>query len=143
MLNAKWFGRHLTRRDGGWSGPRRKRWGSTPVAAPVQRKRISLERRRRSPTRCALPRSGSFALARWLSGLVASGIGLFNESILAQRGFAPEIYHRALAITAMRQPATLDTDGARSREGITRSSGITDFSPAIRRPPSVAKRSSA
>jgi MFS family permease len=34
-------------------------------------------------------------------GLIASGIGLFNESILAERGFPPEIYHRALAVTAI------------------------------------------
>jgi MFS family permease len=42
-----------------------------------------------------------FALASSVYGLVASGIGLFNESILAQRGFAPGIYHRALAVTAI------------------------------------------
>jgi len=36
-----------------------------------------------------------------LYGLVASGIGLFNESILAERGFAPEVYHRALAVIAV------------------------------------------
>lgn len=42
-----------------------------------------------------------FATASALYGLVASGVGLFNESILAERGFAPEVYHRALAITAV------------------------------------------
>lgn len=42
-----------------------------------------------------------FAIATALYGLVASGIGLFNESILAERGFAPAIYHQALAVTAM------------------------------------------
>ncbi len=42
-----------------------------------------------------------FALATSVYGLVASGIGLFNESILAERGFAPGIYHRALAVTAI------------------------------------------
>ena len=42
-----------------------------------------------------------FAIASALYGLVASGIGLFNESILAERGFAPAIYHQALAVTAM------------------------------------------
>lgn len=42
-----------------------------------------------------------FALASSIYGLAASGIGLFNESILAERGFPPEIYHRALAVTAM------------------------------------------
>jgi MFS family permease len=42
-----------------------------------------------------------FALASSVYGLVASGIGLFNESILAERGFPPEVYHRALAVTAI------------------------------------------
>lgn len=42
-----------------------------------------------------------FAVASSVYGLVASGIGLFNESILAERGFAPEIYHRALAVMAI------------------------------------------
>jgi MFS family permease len=42
-----------------------------------------------------------FAVASALYGLVASGIGLFNESILAERGFAPSIYHQALAVTAL------------------------------------------
>ena len=42
-----------------------------------------------------------FASASALYGLVASGVGLFNESILAERGFEPEIYHQALAITAI------------------------------------------
>ena len=42
-----------------------------------------------------------FAAGTSLYGLVASGIGLFNESILAQRGFGPEIYYQTLAVTAM------------------------------------------
>jgi MFS family permease len=42
-----------------------------------------------------------FALASSVYGLVASGIALFNESILAERGFPPEVYHRALAVTAI------------------------------------------
>jgi MFS family permease len=42
-----------------------------------------------------------FGIASSLYGLVASGIGLFNESILADRGFAPDIYHTALAVTAI------------------------------------------
>lgn len=42
-----------------------------------------------------------FAMASALYGLVASGIGLFNESILAERGFAPTVYHQALAVTAI------------------------------------------
>ncbi|MEY2879143.1 MAG: hypothetical protein RLZZ15_1523 [Verrucomicrobiota bacterium] len=42
-----------------------------------------------------------FALASAIYGLVASGIGLFNESILAERGFAAGTYHRSLVIVAL------------------------------------------
>lgn len=42
-----------------------------------------------------------FALASSAYNLIASGIGLFNESILAERGFATEVYHRSLAVTAL------------------------------------------
>ena len=49
----------------------------------------------------ATPAFWIFAIASALYGLVASGVGLFNESILAERGFTPEVYHQALAITAI------------------------------------------
>jgi MFS family permease len=42
-----------------------------------------------------------FAVGTALYGLVASGIGLFNESILAQRGFGADIYYQTLVVTAM------------------------------------------
>jgi MFS family permease len=42
-----------------------------------------------------------FAIASSMYGLVASGIGLFNEAILEERGFAPDVYHTALAVTAI------------------------------------------
>jgi MFS family permease len=42
-----------------------------------------------------------FALAAAAYGLVASGIALFNESILAERGFDPRTYYRTLVITAL------------------------------------------
>ena len=42
-----------------------------------------------------------FSLGTALYGLVASGIGLFNESILAERHFGPDIYYQTLAVTAM------------------------------------------
>ena len=55
-----------------------------------------------------------FGIASSLYGLVASGIGLFNESILTERGFAPDVYHRALAVT--RSPASSGTSSlARGR----------------------------
>ena len=42
-----------------------------------------------------------FASGTALYGLVASGIGLFNESVLAERGFGPDIYYQTLAVTAI------------------------------------------
>ena len=42
-----------------------------------------------------------FALGTALYGLVASGIGLFNESILAERGFGADVYYRSLVATAL------------------------------------------
>jgi MFS family permease len=42
-----------------------------------------------------------FATGTALYGLVASGIGLFNESILDERGFGPDIYYRSLVVTAL------------------------------------------
>jgi MFS family permease len=42
-----------------------------------------------------------FALAASAYGLVASGIALFNESILAERGFDPRTYYRTLVVTAL------------------------------------------
>lgn len=42
-----------------------------------------------------------FALASAVYGLIASGIALFNESILAERGFDASTYHRSLVIVAL------------------------------------------
>ncbi|HUF46943.1 MAG TPA: MFS transporter [Vicinamibacterales bacterium] len=42
-----------------------------------------------------------FAIGSALYGLVASGIGLFNESILAERGFAADVYYQTLVVTAL------------------------------------------
>lgn len=42
-----------------------------------------------------------FAFGAALYGLVASGIGLFNESILAERGFGANTYYQTLVVTAM------------------------------------------
>jgi MFS family permease len=42
-----------------------------------------------------------FAAGTALYGLVASGIGLFNESILAERGFNHDVYYQTLVVTAM------------------------------------------
>jgi MFS family permease len=42
-----------------------------------------------------------FAIGAALYGLVASGIGLFNESILAERGFSADVYYQTLVVTAI------------------------------------------
>ncbi|MEX2049171.1 MAG: MFS transporter [Gemmatimonadota bacterium] len=49
----------------------------------------------------AMPSFWVFAIGTALYGLVASGIGLFNESILGERGFGPNVYYQTLAVTAM------------------------------------------
>jgi len=42
-----------------------------------------------------------FAIGSSLYNLIASGIGLFNESILAERGFDAGMYHRSLVVIAL------------------------------------------
>ncbi|MBN8247443.1 MAG: MFS transporter [Verrucomicrobia bacterium] len=42
-----------------------------------------------------------FAGATALFGLVASGLGLFNEAVLAERGFPQETFHIFLAVTTL------------------------------------------
>jgi MFS family permease len=49
----------------------------------------------------ATPAFWVFALGTALYGLVASGIGLFNESILAERGFGAGVYYQTLGVTAI------------------------------------------
>ena len=53
----------------------------------------------REALRC--PAFWVFALGSAAYNLIASGIGLFNESILAERGFAAGTYHRMLVLTAL------------------------------------------
>ena len=49
----------------------------------------------------ATPAFWVFALASSIYGLIASGIALFNESILAELGFDAATYHRSLGIIAL------------------------------------------
>ncbi len=49
----------------------------------------------------ATPAFWVFSIGAAMYGLVASGIGLFNESILAERGFGPDVYYQTLIVTAM------------------------------------------
>ncbi|MDQ3171977.1 MAG: MFS transporter [Acidobacteriota bacterium] len=68
----------------------------------------------------ATPAFWVFAIASALYGLVASGIGLFNESILAERGFAPGVYHQALAVMALTALAGNFLSGAMAGKGSLR-----------------------
>ena len=61
-----------------------------------------------------------FGVASALYGLVASGIGLFNESILAELGFPPHVYHTALAVTAITGLAGNVASGAWAERGSLR-----------------------
>lgn len=49
----------------------------------------------------ATPAFWVFGLASAVYGLTASGIALFNESILAERGFDAAVYHRSLVVGAL------------------------------------------
>lgn len=49
----------------------------------------------------ATPSFWVFGISSAIYGLIASGIALFNESILAERGFDPSTYHRSLVIVAL------------------------------------------
>ena len=42
-----------------------------------------------------------FGLSSAVYGLIASGIALFNESVLAERGFDAAVYYRSLVVVAM------------------------------------------
>jgi MFS family permease len=70
---------------------------STPAAAPADTALAGYS----WTEALATPSFWVFAVGTALYGLVASGIGLFNESILAQRGFGPGVYYQTLAVTAM------------------------------------------
>lgn len=49
----------------------------------------------------ATPSFWVFGVSSAVYGLIASGIALFNESILAERGFDASTYHRSLVIVAL------------------------------------------
>lgn len=52
-------------------------------------------------TAMSMPAFWVFAVGAALYGVVASGIGLFNESILAERGFDAGVYYQTLVVTAL------------------------------------------
>src|SRR6266571_1759657 len=68
----------------------------------------------------ATPAFWVFALAASVYGLVASGIGLFNESILAERAFDASTYYRTLVVTALTALLGNVTGGAFASRGSLR-----------------------
>jgi MFS family permease len=68
----------------------------------------------------ASPAFWVFGLGAAVYGLVASGIALFNESILAERGFAPSTYYRSLVVTALTALAGNFAGGAFAQKGSPR-----------------------
>jgi MFS family permease len=85
----------LVVRAGVRPGSGRGQTGVRPGFDPGLTPDVSLGRALRTPAFWV------FALGTALYGLVASGIGLFNESILAERGFGADVYYQTLAVTAM------------------------------------------
>jgi MFS family permease len=88
--------------------------GETAAAAPVPRRHQRPEVRLNPDATNDAAASGDrwsaalltpafwiFATGTALYGLVASGIGLFNESILAERGFGAQVYYQTLVVTAL------------------------------------------
>ena len=66
-----------------------------------------------------------FSIGTALYGLVASGIGLFNEAILAERGFGPSVYYQTLVVTALTALAGNFAGGAIApRVALTRLMGV-------------------
>jgi MFS family permease len=61
-----------------------------------------------------------FSLGAAVYGLAASGIALFNESILAERGFSPSTYYRSLVVTALLALAGNFGGGALMQKGSPR-----------------------
>jgi MFS family permease len=110
--------------ESGW----RKTWWTVGLALMFGLAPLSLLLVRRSPESCGLrpdadvspghvndkagfsftlgqalltPGFWVFGIASATYGLIASGIALFNESILAERGFDAATYHRSLVIIAL------------------------------------------
>lgn len=108
----------------GW----RRAWSAVGLAVLLGIAPLALIFIRRSPEACSLQPDGAprvndpasdatagatlwqalstssfwvFGIASALYGLIASGIALFNESILAERGFGPSTYHRSLVIVSL------------------------------------------
>jgi MFS family permease len=73
---------------------------SSIASAPGEHRPVELEGDSWQ-TALRAPAFWTFAIGAALYGLVASGIGLFNESILNERGFGADVYYQSLVVTAM------------------------------------------
>jgi MFS family permease len=103
---------------------------SDPASRPRRDATATLERLISSATLPEALKSTAFwvfGLASTMYGLVASGIGLFNEAILAERGFDPSVYHSALAVTAITGLAGNIVAGAWAERGSFRAVLVTSM----------------
>src|SRR5262245_41450600 len=121
MVAFPWIGTIVT--IGGW----RTAWWTIGIGLLFGLAPLSFLLVRRSPESCALEADGAvanehteekatgftlrqalltpsfwvFGISSAIYGLIASGIALFNESILAERGFDASTYYRSLVIVAL------------------------------------------
>jgi MFS family permease len=85
----------LARRAGGSEGPLQNEHGRRGESSDPPADGATWQEALRTPA------FWSFSIGAALYGLVASGIGLFNESILLERGFGPDVFYQTLIVTAM------------------------------------------
>jgi len=69
--------------------------GDSTAAAPLRLKEYTLAEALMTPAFWVMSAGSA------LYGLIASGIGLFNESVLHERGFPPGVYYQSLVVTAL------------------------------------------
>jgi MFS family permease len=81
----------LARRTGGSEDRQERRGESLDSPAPSATWQQAL----------STPAFWIFSVGAAMYGLVASGIGLFNESILLERGFGPDVFYQTLIVTAL------------------------------------------
>ena len=88
----------------------------------------------------ATPAFWVMGLASAVYGLIASGIGLFNESILRERGFTYETYYNNFLVVTALTSLVVFYNYLGSKEAAERAHDL--FSPRVRDPPALVGSSS-
>jgi hypothetical protein len=76
-------------------------WAAVREAPPAEPELARRRQRHALPRRAAHPAFWVFGLASAMFGLVYSGIALFNQSILEQRGFDANVYQMVLVVSTL------------------------------------------